>query len=60
MFLELDFCSSECCHAQALLRISRLLRDKFYEGNLRNEKESVCIYEHEIFSLIRLLYEFKS
>lgn len=60
MFLALHFYSSECCHAQALLHISGMLWDKFYEGNLRNEKESVCIYEHEIFSLIRLLYEFKS
>lgn len=60
MFLALHFCSSKCCHAQALLHVSRMLWDKFYEENLRNEKEGVCICEDEMFSLIRLLYEFKS
>lgn len=60
MFLALHFYSLWCCCAQALLHISRMLWDKFYEGNLRNEKEGVCVYEHEIFSLIRLLYEFRS
>lgn len=51
MFLALHFYCSECCCAQALLHISRMFWNKFYEGKLRNEKEGVCIYEHGIFSL---------
>lgn len=59
VFLALHFIV-KFCHAQALLHISKMLWDKFYEGNLRNEKRGVCLYEHEVLSLTGLLVELKS